>query len=99
MGVAYKADVEDLRESPALEILDRLERAGAVVAYHDPMIPRVTTPGGSVLHSVAEPGGYAADLVLAHTVHRGQDVTWMEVERLVLDATYRLRQLRNRVVL
>lgn len=99
VGVAYKADVEDLRESPALEILDRLERAGAVVAYHDQMVPRVTTPGGSVLHSVAEPGGYAADLVFVHTLHGGQDVTWMEAERLVLDATYRLRQLRNRVVL
>lgn len=41
LGVAYKRDVDDARESPAFEILDRLLEAGADVAYHDPHVPRL----------------------------------------------------------
>jgi UDP-N-acetyl-D-glucosamine dehydrogenase len=39
LGVTYKADVEDMRESPALPIMDRLLKAGAEVCYHDPYVP------------------------------------------------------------
>lgn len=38
LGVAYKQDVDDLRESPALKVIDRLEEEGALVEYHDPFI-------------------------------------------------------------
>lgn len=41
MGVAYKPDVDDMRESPALEIIELLESRGAVVSYHDPFCPRM----------------------------------------------------------
>lgn len=41
LGVAYKKDVDDLRESPALTILSLLQKRGAEVAYHDPYFPRV----------------------------------------------------------
>lgn len=41
LGVAYKPDVDDLRESPALEIMALLQAAGAEVAYHDPYTPRL----------------------------------------------------------
>jgi UDP-N-acetyl-D-glucosamine dehydrogenase len=41
LGVAYKPGVDDLRESPALEVLDRLVHKGATVSYHDPFVPRV----------------------------------------------------------
>jgi UDP-N-acetyl-D-glucosamine dehydrogenase len=39
IGVAYKRDVNDLRESPALEILELLDKAGAIVSYTDPYFP------------------------------------------------------------
>jgi len=39
IGVAYKKDIEDLRESPALDIIKLLEQQGAKVAYHDPFVP------------------------------------------------------------
>jgi len=39
LGVAYKRDIDDVRESPALDILKLLEADGAEVAYHDPFIP------------------------------------------------------------
>ncbi|MDE3104781.1 MAG: nucleotide sugar dehydrogenase [Acidobacteriota bacterium] len=41
LGLAYKADVDDLRESPALRIIDLLEQAGARVHYNDPYFPQV----------------------------------------------------------
>jgi len=41
LGAAYKRDTADLRESPALTSLSRLDRAGAEVAYHDPHVPRI----------------------------------------------------------
>ena len=41
LGVAYKRDVDDMRESPALPILAQLQARGAQVAYHDPYIPRL----------------------------------------------------------
>jgi UDP-N-acetyl-D-glucosamine dehydrogenase len=39
VGLAYKADVDDLRESPSFALLDLLQRRGASVAYYDPHIP------------------------------------------------------------
>jgi UDP-N-acetyl-D-glucosamine dehydrogenase len=45
LGVAYKRDIDDLRESPALDIIRLLERMGAVVRYHDPYIPELADDG------------------------------------------------------
>jgi len=45
LGVAYKADVDDVRESPAFRIMDLLEAEGAVVDYHDPHVPRLVERG------------------------------------------------------
>jgi len=42
MGVAYKKDIDDMRESPALSIIDLLRARGAVLVYHDPFVPEVT---------------------------------------------------------
>ena len=41
VGVAYKRNVDDVRESPALEIMELLRRKGAEIAYHDPYVPRI----------------------------------------------------------
>ena len=41
LGVAYKRDVDDARESPALAIMELLQRKGAMILYHDPFIPRL----------------------------------------------------------
>src|SRR5947208_10872654 len=41
LGVAYKRDVDDLRESPALEIIEKLRHEGAEVAYNDPFFDEV----------------------------------------------------------
>ena len=39
LGVAYKKDIDDLRESPALTIIELLQKEGAAVSYHDPYFP------------------------------------------------------------
>jgi UDP-N-acetyl-D-glucosamine dehydrogenase len=41
MGVAYKRNVDDLRESPALEIMEIIQERGGIVSYHDPYIPEI----------------------------------------------------------
>jgi UDP-N-acetyl-D-glucosamine dehydrogenase len=41
LGVAYKRDTSDIRESPALRVLSILARRGAVITYHDPHVPRL----------------------------------------------------------
>ena len=42
LGVAYKKDIDDVRESPALKIMELLGAQGAQVAYHDPFVPRLS---------------------------------------------------------
>jgi UDP-N-acetyl-D-glucosamine dehydrogenase len=45
IGVAYKANVNDMRESPALKVIDLLAQEGAQVAYHDPHVPQLAKVG------------------------------------------------------
>jgi UDP-N-acetyl-D-glucosamine dehydrogenase len=53
VGVAYKRDINDVRESPALAIVDRLMHKGALVSYHDPFVPEMSVDGRGSLKTVA----------------------------------------------
>jgi UDP-N-acetyl-D-glucosamine dehydrogenase len=65
LGVAYKADISDTRESPALKLIELLGAAGAELAYHDPFVPELPELG---LRTVAlEPAEY--DCVVIVTAH------------------------------
>src|SRR5664279_4070322 len=99
VGVAYKPDVQDLRESPALEVLSELIADGVTVAYHDPLFASVSLPEGTTLIGVDDPAGFDADLVLLHTAHQAVDLSWLSDQPLVLDATYRLADVPHRIVL
>lgn len=99
VGVAYKPDVEDLRESPALEVLSELITQQVTVGFYDPLFPSVTLPGGPTLIGVDDPAGFQADLVLVHTAHTGTDLKWLAQQPIVLDATYRLIDVPNRIFL
>jgi UDP-N-acetyl-D-glucosamine dehydrogenase len=87
VGVSYKAGVSDVRESPALLIIDGLAWRGADVGYHDSLVPVVATPEGP-LRSVATPTGADWDLAIIHVVHPDADYTWVRDCPRVLDATY-----------
>lgn len=98
VGVTYKPGVCDIRESPALEIIERLRDRGADVAFTDDMVDQVTV-GDEVMHRIAQPGAQAWDLVIVHTVHPGTDLGWLARQPAVLDTTYRLAEIPHRSVL
>jgi UDP-N-acetyl-D-glucosamine dehydrogenase len=77
LGVSYKPDVADTRESPALKLIELLRNAGAEVAYHDPHVPELPRHGLS--SQPLAPAGY--DCVAIVTSHSAIDY-----ERLVADA-------------
>jgi len=52
LGVAYKADVSDVRESPALYIIEGLRRKGADVVYNDPHVPKLMLESGDEMVSI-----------------------------------------------
>ncbi len=90
LGVAYKPDVDDLRESPALDVIGLLTEKGADVAYHDPYIPEFEHDGmslksvPSLLDSVK-----VADCVVIITNHKSYDY------KAILDAAKLIVDTRN----
>jgi len=105
LGVAYKRDVSDVRESPALSIIDRLRAKGARVRYHDPHIPELsfddahTEGGGEPLGSVELTEGElrAADCCVIVTDHSRVDYRRLcEHSKLIVDTRNALgRDLRQ----
>lgn len=78
LGAAYKRDVSDVRESPALDIIHLLRRRGADVSYHDPYVTELRlddTPMQST--SLTEDALRSADCVVIVTDHQAYDWTWI----------------------
>ncbi len=71
LGVAYKADISDMRESPAVKLIQLLENAGSIVSYHDPHVPSFDHHGSSFSSVPLEPAAY--DAVVVATAHSGID--------------------------
>lgn len=88
VGVSYKPDVADLRESPALEIMSTLRRAGAQVGFFDDRFSSVRLESGEVLQATEHPELATADLVIIHTKHTDADLGWIGSDQLVLDTRY-----------
>ncbi len=110
LGVAFKPDIDDARNSPAERVIELLLNRGAVVRYHDPYVPRfqigndVFHREGVVLESVAltEEEIAAADCVVVVTGHRSLDYTCVvQHAALVLDtcnATATVSKGREKIV-
>ncbi|HEV8487825.1 MAG TPA: nucleotide sugar dehydrogenase [Blastocatellia bacterium] len=75
LGVAYKRDINDWRESPALGIIEQLQHKGANVSYHDPFVPEMKLDGEGSLASTTLTDEVLAgcDCVLIVTDHSGVD--------------------------
>jgi UDP-N-acetyl-D-glucosamine dehydrogenase len=74
LGVAYKPDVADVRESPALDVMRILAERGAEISYHDPLVPEVLVEGVSYKSSDLSDDRIAgADVVVILTDHGGVD--------------------------
>ncbi len=80
LGVAYKKDVDDVRESPALDIIELLRGKGADVRYHDPYIPALSHNGRDLRSEPDLAAALdAADCVVVVTDHSSYD--WAEIAR------------------
>ena len=74
LGVAYKADIDDMRESPAIKITELLLDKGAEAVYHDPYVPSFSVAGVTIGRVELTPGTIAAaDVALIITGHTGVD--------------------------
>jgi UDP-N-acetyl-D-glucosamine dehydrogenase len=94
LGVAYKKDIDDVRESPALSIIDRLRAKGAEVRYHDPFVKQVrfddahTEGGGDPIDSVplTDDELRSADCVVIVTNHSETDYERVcQISSLIVD--------------
>ena len=99
LGVAYKADIDDCRESPALHVLEHLEREGALVSYYDPYIPEVRHKGRIYRGEAALTDELlqSADIAIICTAHAAFD--YERIQRLskeVFDTRNAMRDVKDR---
>jgi UDP-N-acetyl-D-glucosamine dehydrogenase len=91
MGVAYKKDIDDLRESPALDVMLLLRRLGATITYSDPHVPSLKLDGFTA-EAVPETCASEADCVLIITDHSAFDYRGLlERSRLIVDTRNALK--------
>ncbi len=105
LGVAYKKDIDDMRESPALSIIDLLRARGAEVLYHDPFVPEITFDHSYTIgdgeplrnHELTDDVIKNADCVIICTEHTGIDYHGVcEKARLIVDTRNALKEdVRN----
>ena len=97
VGVAYKPDVSDVRESPAVDVIRLLDAKGAKVSYHDSWVPTLRVDGH---HLESEPdlleAAQRADCVVIVTNHSGIDCQELvERSRLVIDTRNATRGIES----
>ena len=93
LGMAYKRDIDDVRESPALDIYELLEEHGAEVTFHDPFVPQVRLSGDRIGKTVElTPEWLAAQdcvvIVTDHSMYTPEML--LEHARLIVDTRNRL---------
>jgi len=100
LGAAYKKDISDVRESPALKVIDLLKKELAEVSYHDPYVPviKAVEPYEWAMESVELTAeklqGY--DCVVIVTDHSCLDYEWIvENAKLVVDTRNATKNVKN----
>ena len=80
LGVAYKQDIDDYRESPALRVIEQLEKAGAAVEYYDPWVSECTHHGKTrfSLPELSQEALRKAELVIVTTAHTNVDYDFVQ---------------------
>jgi len=94
MGVAYKRGIDDVRESPALDIIHLLGKRGASVTFSDPFVPQLHADGlvPEMTAIPADQGAAEADCVVIVTDHQGFDYARMvERSKLIVDTRNALK--------
>jgi UDP-N-acetyl-D-glucosamine dehydrogenase len=96
LGAAYKPNIDDIRESPALDVMGLLKNKGAIVSYHDPYIPSLLTHDDERMQSVPDlmAAVRAVDCVIIITNHKDYDYpAILEAANLVFDSRNALGKL------
>ncbi len=95
LGVTYKRDCADIRESPALDVIELLKERGAAVTYHDPYVPELDYEGHKVTPSpLTAEALRRQDIVVIVTDHTGVDYRLVAAEApLVFDARNALKKV------
>jgi UDP-N-acetyl-D-glucosamine dehydrogenase len=90
LGVAYKRDIEDVRESPAIDVVRLLQADGASVSYHDPYVPELHEDGADLTSVELTDGAIeAADAVVILTDHTGIDYARVvDKAKVLIDARH-----------
>jgi UDP-N-acetyl-D-glucosamine dehydrogenase len=99
LGIAYKQDIDDYRESPALRVMERLKTYGADVAYYDPYIPSFTHHGVTMksLPELTADALETHDLVIVTTMHSNVDYNFVaEHAKLVFDTKNAMKDVKRR---
>ncbi|MCX6034363.1 MAG: nucleotide sugar dehydrogenase [Chloroflexi bacterium] len=96
LGVAYKPNIDDIRESPALDVIGLLQKKGATVEYHDPFIPTLKTHTGAEMSSVpdlmaAVRGSDCVIIVTNHKCYNYEAV--LEAAKFIFDSRNALGKL------
>jgi UDP-N-acetyl-D-glucosamine dehydrogenase len=100
LGVTYKRDVDDVRESPALDILRILERRGAKISYNDPRVPELQWNGTVLRSQELMPAVRSADIVVIVTDHTSYPYREIvEAAAVVLDTRNGTRGIRAKNVI
>jgi UDP-N-acetyl-D-glucosamine dehydrogenase len=89
LGAAYKPDIDDIRESPALDVIGLLQKKGAEVSYHDPYIPHIHTHDGLEMDRVPDVMAAVrqADCVVIVTNHKMYDYQdILEAAKFIFDS-------------
>jgi UDP-N-acetyl-D-glucosamine dehydrogenase len=96
LGIAYKRDIDDVRESPALDIMMLLERLGAKVSYSDPFVETVNLNGKVLESQDMLPAVSTADCVVIVTDHTGLNYAKVvEQSRVIVDTRNALKGFRS----
>jgi UDP-N-acetyl-D-glucosamine dehydrogenase len=106
LGLAYKPDVDDMRESPSIALIEKLKGLGAEVCYNDPYIPKSPRQREHDLQMASQDLTEAfiadQDAVLISTNHSDYDYAWIVANsRLVIDtrnATVNVSEGREKIV-
>lgn len=99
LGVAYKQDIDDYRESPALRVIERLESRGAEVSYYDPWVPRYRYKGEerSSISQLSAEAIASADIVLVACAHTNVDYGFVQRHaKAVLDTKNAMKNVAQR---
>ena len=96
VGVAYKRNIDDMRESPALDIMLLLEKRGAKVTYSDPYVPELKLDGVSLKSEPLGPSAAKADCCVIITDHTDFDYAGLlEKSKLIVDTRNAMKKFES----